>query len=99
MQYYFNWDPNKAKVNLKKHRVGFEQASSIFLDPKTITVFDDEHSENENRWATMGIDKNGSLLIVIHTFQQIDNNCCKIRIISVRKATRREAKQYREENI
>lgn len=98
MRYYFDWDPIKAKVNLKKHKVDFEQVASIFLDQKTITVFDSEHSENEDRWATMGIDKNGSLLVVIHTFQQIDSNCCKIRIISTRKATRREAKQYREEN-
>ncbi len=98
MRYYFDWNPNKAKINLTKHRVSFEQSSSIFLDPRAITVFDDEHSENDARWATLGIDKNGILLVVVHTFQQVDTNCIKIRIISARKATRKEIKQYREEN-
>ena len=49
MRYYFDWDPNKAKTNLRKHRVSFEQASAIFLDPRMIAVFDCEHSEHEDR--------------------------------------------------
>ena len=63
-----------------------------------ISVFDSEHSEHEDRWATIGIDKNGILLVVVHTFQQLDVNCCKIRIVSARKAIRKESKQYQEEN-
>ncbi len=98
MRYYFDWDPTKAKINLRKHRVSFEQASTIFLDPRMITVFDTEHSEHEDRWATMGIDRNGILLIVVHTFQQLDADCCRIRIVYARKATRKESKQYREGN-
>ena len=98
MRYYFDWDPNKAKTNLRKHRVSFEQASAIFLDPRMIAVFDCEHSEHEDRWATIGIDRNGILLVVVHTFQQLDADCCRIRIISARKATRKESKQYQEEN-
>ena len=98
MRYYFEWDPNKAKTNLRKHRVSFEQASAIFLDPRMIAVFDSEHSEHEDRWATIGIDRNGILLVVVHTFQQLDAGCCRIRIISTRKATRKESKQYQEEN-
>lgn len=98
MRYYFDWDPNKAKVNLKKHGVSFEQSSGIFIDPRAVTVFDDERSENEDRWATIGIDKNGILLVVVHTFRQVDNRYIKIRIISARKATRKEIKQYQEEN-
>ncbi len=98
MRYYFDWDPNKAKANRKKHEIGFEHASTIFLDPKMITVFDTEHSEHEDRWATIGIDKNGSLLVVVHTFQQVDANSSRIRMISARKATKNEMKQYREEN-
>jgi uncharacterized DUF497 family protein len=47
MRYYFDWDPNKAKANRKKHGISFEQASTIFLDPKMITVFNTEHSEHE----------------------------------------------------
>lgn len=95
MRYYFDWDTNKAKSNLKKHGIGFEQASTTFLDPKMISVFDGKHSEYEDRWATIGIDRNGILLVVVHTFQQLDVDCCRIRIISVRKATRKEIKQYR----
>ena len=98
VRYYFDWDPNKAKANRKKHGIGFEQASTIFLDPRMITVFDTEHSENEDHWVTIGTDRNGILLVVIHTFQQLDADCCKIRIISARKATRKESKQYQEEN-
>jgi uncharacterized DUF497 family protein len=98
VRYYFEWDPNKAKANRKKHGIGFEQASTIFLDPKMITVFDTKHSEHEDRWATVGIDTNGNLLVVVHTFQQLDANSSRIRMISTRKATKNERKQYREEN-
>ena len=98
MRYYFDWDPNKAKANRKKHGIVFEQASTIFLDPRMIAVFDSEHSEHEDRWATIGIDGNGILLVAVHTFQQLGADSCKIRIISARKATRKESKQYQEEN-
>ena len=98
MRYYFEWDPKKAKANKNKHGIGFEQASTIFLDPRMISVFDTEHSEHEDRWATIGIYSNGILLVVVHTFQEVDGNSCRIRIISARKATRKESKQYQEEN-
>ena len=98
MRYYFDWDPNKAKGNLKKHGVNFEQASTIFLDPGMISVFDTKHSEHEDRWATIGIDRNGILLVAVHTFQQVDADSCRIRIVSARKTTRKESKQYQEEN-
>lgn len=99
MRYYFEWDPKKAKDSIKRHKISFERGAGVFLDPGAITIFDKEHSESEDRWATMGIDRIGTLLVVVHTFQQINKNRYKIRIISARKATRREAKQYREENI
>jgi hypothetical protein len=98
VRYYFEWDPKKAKANKKKHGITFEQASTIFLDPRMISVFDTEHSEHEDRWATIGIDRNGVLLVVVHTFQQVDAESCRIRIISARKATKKESKQYQEEN-
>jgi len=63
-----------------------------------ISVFDTEHSEYEDRWATIGIDSNGILFVVVHTFQQVDAESCRIRIISARKATKKESKQYQEEN-
>ena len=99
MRYYFDWDPNKAKANQKKHGIAFEQASTIFLDTRMIAVFDGAHSENEDRWATIGIDSNGVLLVVVHTYRKLDADSCKIRIISVRKATTKESKQCRQENI
>ena len=89
MRYYFDWDPNKARTNRKKHGIVFEQASTIFFDPRMISVFDSEHSEHEDRWATIGIDSNGILLVVAHTFQQLDASCCKIRIISARMAKKK----------
>jgi uncharacterized DUF497 family protein len=96
MQYHFEWDPAKAKQNLQKHRVSFARASEVFLDPLMISVTDEAHSEEEERWATLGRDKNSVVLVVIHTFHEIDADNCNIRLISARKATRREAKQYAE---
>ncbi len=97
MRYYFEWDPNKAKENSIKHKVSFEQTTAIFLDPNAISIFDKNHSEIEERWITMGIDKNGVLLIVIHTFKEVEDNLCIIRIISARKATKKEINQYNKE--
>ena len=94
MQYNFEWDPAKAKENLRKHKVSFERASQIFLDPYMLSVEDEEHSEEEDRWLTTGMDKNGMLLVVHHTFREMDPDNVNIRIISARKATRREGKQY-----
>ncbi len=98
MRYYFDWDINKAKLNRKKHGIDFEHASTIFLDTGMISLFDIEHSKKEDRWATLGIDKNGRLLVVAHTFKQLEVDYCKIRIISARKATRKESNQYLEVN-
>jgi len=97
VRFYFDWDPNKAEANLRKHKVSFEQASTVFLDPLALTVFDEEHSEGEDRWATMGMDSNEALLVLVHTFQHIENNAVKVRVISARKATRSEIRQYKEE--
>jgi uncharacterized DUF497 family protein len=94
VQYNFDWDPKKARENVVKHKVSFERGAGIFLDPNAISIFDEEHSEYEDRWITVGIDKTGVLLVVIHTFIEEDQNECLIRIISVRKATNKEAKQY-----
>ena len=96
MRYYFEWDPQKAKINLKKHKVSFERACTVFKDPNALSIYDEEHSEEEERWITLGMDINGTLLVVVHTFEQLDENTCKIRIISARKATKKEIKQYNE---
>lgn len=94
MNLNFEWDPEKARMNHKKHKVSFEVASTIFLDPNALTIFDDTHSEFEDRWITMGISRNGSILIVVHTYQEETDNNAIVRIISVRKATKKEIKQY-----
>jgi uncharacterized DUF497 family protein len=96
MQYNFEWDPAKAKRNLRKHGVNFERAAKIFLDPFAISIYDDEHSENEDRWIIIGSEANDILLVAVHTFKEVDEQSSLIRIISARKADREEAEQYRE---
>jgi len=59
-------------------------------------MFDDEHSQDEDRWITLGIDSGGILRIIVHTFNQVNENMCEIRIISARKATTTESNQYNE---
>ena len=94
MQYNLEWDPAKATRNLRDHKVSFERASQVFLDPYMLSIEDEEHREEEGRWITLGLDKNGILVGVHHTFREIDQDNFNIRIISARKPTRGEAKQY-----
>ena len=96
MLYSFEWDPIKAKENLRKHRISFECAAEVFLDSLAMSIFDEEHSADEERWITIGKNSNGRALTLVHTFLEASAEECKIRIISARKATRREAKQYEE---
>ncbi len=96
MKYYFEWDPAKAGLNIGKHSVSFRRAAEVFKDPYAISVFDDEHSDDEERWITMGRDISGRILVVSHTFRKIDLDACSIRIISSRKAITNERKQYEE---
>lgn len=96
MKYNFEWDPNKAKMNIRRHGISFEQVAEIFTDHFTISVFDEGHSQEEERWITIGKNKNEKILVVIHTFDQQNGNQCNIRIISARKATKKETKQYEE---
>ncbi|NKQ41636.1 MAG: BrnT family toxin [Sulfurovum sp.] len=94
MNYNFEWDMTKAKLNLQKHKISFETASSIFRDEKAISLSDEEHSEDEERWLTIGLDEVTRTLVVIHTFVTIDRDNCTIRIMSARKATKNEVKIY-----
>ena len=96
MLYSFEWDPIKAKENLRKHRISIERAAEVFLDSLAISIFDEGHSADEERWITIGKNSNGRALTLVHTFLEASAEECKIRIISARKATRREAKQYEE---
>lgn len=96
MQYNFEWDPRKTKANITKHGISFEQAAKIFLDALHIAVFDDEHSETEERWVTIGKVGNGELLVVSHTFVEHEDHTVTVRIISARMATQHEQRQYEE---
>jgi uncharacterized DUF497 family protein len=93
-EYQFEWDPAKARQNLREHRVSFERAATIFLDSHAISEPDEEHSSQERRWLTMGLDRTAVLLVVSHTFREETNSGARIRLISARKATKNEAKQY-----
>lgn len=94
MQYNFEWDPAKARSNFRKHKISFERASEIFLDPLMLSIFDETHSTNEERWITIGKDRNDITIVVIHTFRETDVDDSTIRIISARRAAKREDKQY-----
>ena len=96
MRYYFEWDPAKANQNILEHKVRFQRAAEVFKEPHAISIFDEEHSQDEDRWITMGKDNSGTLLVVSHTFRKIDEESYRIRIISSRKATKNERKQYEE---
>jgi hypothetical protein len=96
VRYTFQWDPVKAKENLRKHAVGFDRAAEVFADQMAISVVDEEHSEEEERWVTVGKDRGGRLLLLVHTFVEVSTEEWEIRIISARKATRREIRQYEE---
>ena len=85
------WDSVKAEKNLRKHRVSFEEASSVFYDPLAATGADPDHSEGEERLITFGLSSSGRLLVVSHT--ERDD---AIRIISARMATRPERLIYEE---
>ena len=94
MRYDFQWDSRKAKSNFRKHRISFEKAAAIFRDPNLLSIPDEEHSATEERWLTTGLDENGTLLVLAHTFKDLSVSVCQIRIISARKATKSEEEQY-----
>ena len=99
MHYRFDWDPAKEAQNVRKHKISFRRAAMTFRDPNHLSIYDEEHSETEERWVTIGLDSAGILRVVVHTFEQVDEGLCEIRIISARKATNWEAEQYRERSI
>ena len=94
MEYTFDWDPKKADLNARKHGISFDRTATVFLDPRAISIPDEEHIDEEERWVTLGLDDSGRLLVVVHTFEELDGERCRIRLISARKATRSESRQY-----
>ena len=99
MKYKFNWDQKKGEENKRKHKISFQRAATVFRDPCMISIFDEKHSENEDRWLTLGTDEHGILIVVLHTFYKISSSQYNIRIISARKATKTEKSQYEESTL
>lgn len=91
----FDWDPAKAEGNWRKHGVRFAEAMGVFLDALALTLIDEDGRAEEERWITLGQATTGSLLLVVHTWMELDHDRVAVRIISARRPTRREARQYR----
>jgi uncharacterized DUF497 family protein len=87
----FEWDPAKAAANLKKHRIGFDEARSAFADERAKIIADPDHSEGEEQFILLGLSTTLKLLVVCHCYRDTNN---VIRIISARKATAIESRNY-----
>jgi uncharacterized DUF497 family protein len=94
--YEFEWDDAKADSNLRKHGVAFLEAMSVLADPLARTRFDEDHSEQEERWVSLGCSAQQRLLVVVHTFTPTGANTALVRLISARPATPAERKQYED---
>jgi len=89
----FEWDSEKARRNLRKHSISFREGMMVFNDVFAITYYDDAHSRHEQRFLTLGLSDLGRVLVISHSM--VDE---KVRLISARKATRRERELYEKEN-
>jgi uncharacterized protein len=89
---HFEWDPEKAGANERKHGVSFGEAATAFGDPLSLTIADPDHSDREDRFVLLGESFRGRLLVVVHTERED-----RIRLISARLATRRERRAYEED--
>lgn len=87
----FDWDARKARANLAKHGVSFEEAQTVFLDDDARLIDDPDHSEEEERFVLLGYSFQGQCLVVHHCYRQSD---AVIRLISARRATAREEEEY-----
>jgi uncharacterized protein len=96
MRFEFDWDPAKAESNHSKHGVTFEDAMGVFGDPLALSLPDNESGQGEERWVTIGRNPASNLLLVVHTYMELSAERVAIRIISARRPTRREARQYEE---
>lgn len=89
----FEWDENKNAINKRKHKISFEEAQTVFYDDEALVIDDPEHSGQEERFIILGMSAKANLLVVCHCYRQSET---VIRIISARKATKNEARQYDE---
>jgi uncharacterized DUF497 family protein len=86
----FEWDEAKNQANIRKHGIDFREAAYVFSDPHALSIPDNEHSDDEERWVLLGRNRNEKILLVVHTYRQGDS----IRLISARKATPAEQATY-----
>jgi uncharacterized DUF497 family protein len=89
----FEWDENKSALNKKKHGISFKEAQTVFSDENALLIHDPDHSQEEDRFILLGLSSSIRILVVCHCYHK---NHDVIRIISARKATRSEQKQYWE---
>jgi len=89
----FSWDENKAQTNLVKHKISFNEAMTVFDDENARLILDPDHSEDEERFILLGFSCNSKILTVVHCYRDNEEN---IRIISARKSTKYEERQYKE---
>ena len=89
----YEWDEVKAQLNIAKHGISFDEAKSVFADEFALLVFDGEHSDYEDRFFLLGMSQKNRILLVVHCYKENET----IRIISARKATSNEKKQYLEQ--
>ncbi len=92
--YRFAWDPQKAAAKRGKHGVTFEQAASVFRDPIALSLYDEGHSETEERWLTLGEDEKRRAFVVSHTLEELSAEEALVRVSSAREATAHERAQY-----
>ena len=92
MKLLFEWDAKKAENNFKKHKVRFEEAKTVFNDPFLISYRDEEHSQTEERYISVGTSATNKILLVVHLEQEMTGEIIIIRIISCRKAKASERK-------
>jgi hypothetical protein len=96
MRFEFDWDPAKAESNRRKHGVSFEDAMGVFGDPLALSLMDNDSGQGEERWVTIGRNPASNLLLVVHTYVELSLERVAIRIISARRPTGREVRQYEE---
>ena len=89
----FSWDENKAQSNMRKHGISFDEALSVFDDIHARLIPDPDHSQEEERFILLGLSQASRILTVVHCYRDEKDN---IRIISARKSTKTEQKQYKE---
>lgn len=92
MSLQFEWEEAKSERNLVKHGISFDEASTVFGDPLALTIYDEAHSTDEDRYIDIGRSASDRILVVVYT-ERSD----RIRIISARTATIRERKQYEQQ--